>query len=153
MRRRGEGCVLPRPRQPFPRDGYVRWRVFTPCSVVSPNFEGGRRFTIEDLVLDPHRQECRLASWSVLLSRCSSRLHDTHIRNGVVLTPLPAEDDLRDLHVSAFDRDLRLLDVLLPKLPLFGLDLRAWIHGLDRLLAEHEPLVSAGGAKGDQQDA
>jgi len=40
-----------------------------PRSVVSPNFEGGRRFIIEDLVLDRDRREGRLASWRVLLSR------------------------------------------------------------------------------------
>jgi len=33
--------------------------------------------------------------------------------------------DVRDLHVSALDRDLRLLDVLLKRLSLFALDLRA----------------------------
>ena len=49
------GFGLPKLRHPFPWDGYVRRPVFTPRSVVSPNFEGGRRFIAEDLVLDPHR--------------------------------------------------------------------------------------------------
>jgi hypothetical protein len=57
------------------------------------------------------------------------------VRDSFVLTTLPVEDDVRDLHVSAFDRELRPLDVLLPHLPFFGLDLRAWIRRLDCLLA------------------
>ena len=56
---------------------------------------------------------------------------------------------IRDLHVSALDRELHLLDVLVPSTA-FALDRRAWIGGLDRLLAEHEPLVisSSGAAHG-----
>ena len=61
----------------------------------------------------------------------SSRLHHSDIRDGVVLAIVPAEGDFRDLHVSALDRDFRSLDVILPSPPLFGLDLRAWIGGLD----------------------
>jgi hypothetical protein len=62
-----------------------------------------------------------LACWSVLRSRFSSRLHDSDVRDGFVLATPPVEDDVRDLHVSALDRELRPLDVLLERLPLFAL--------------------------------
>jgi len=50
-----------------------------------------------------------------------------------------------DLHVSALGRQLHLVDVPLPPIPL-SLDLRAWIDGFQRFLTEHEPLVSSSGA-------
>ena len=80
-------------------------------------------------------------SRSVLLSRKPSPLHDADVGDGVVAGIVPVEDDLRDLHVGALDRDLRFLDILLLPMPLFGSDLRAWIGALDRLLAQYEPLV------------
>src|SRR6185436_2698178 len=100
-----------------------------------------------------HRTEGPLVSGSGLRSRLSSRLHGSDHPFGVVWAIVPVKDDLRDIHVSTLDREPHGLDVLLFPFPLFGSDPHAWIGGLDRLLAEHEPLVlRAGRAHGTQQD-
>src|SRR6185295_19888566 len=117
------------------------WSIFTSRSVVSPNFELGRRCTTKDFVVDRHRTEGPLVSGGGLRSRLSSRLHGSDHPFGVVWAILPVEDDLRDVHVSALDGELHVLDVFLDPFRVFGSDPDAWIGGLDRLLAEHEPLV------------
>src|SRR5687768_1311355 len=81
-------------------------------SVESPDLEGGRGCVVEDLVLGGHPREAPLASGSVPRSRLSSRLDDADVRDRVVWAVVPAEDELRDLHVTALDGQLYLLDVL-----------------------------------------
>src|SRR6185503_5546434 len=151
------GAVLDSPMREFltasPLAGCSSWSPFTPRSVVSPNFDLGRRRITKDLVVDRHRLEGPLVSGSGSRCRLSSRLHGSHIPFGVVWAIVPVEDDLVELHVSALDGDLHVLDVLLYPFALFGSDPRAWIGGLDRHLAEHEPLVfGCGRAHGAHQD-
>jgi hypothetical protein len=45
------------------------------------------------------------------------RLQDADIRQRVVRAIVPVKDEIRDLHVSALDRDFHLLDVLVPSTP------------------------------------
>src|SRR5688572_27449498 len=114
-----------------------------PRSVVSPDLEGSRRVT-EDLVLDRYALEARFAHRSVRRSGFSARLYGAD-GNGVVGAIVPVKDGLCHLDITAFDRELDLLDILLPSAS-FALNLQAWTGGVERLLAEHEPFVSSSGA-------
>ena len=93
-------------------------------------------------------------SGSGLRSRLLSRLHGSDIPDGLVWAIVPVEDDLRDVHVSALDGDLHVLDVLLYPMRVFGSDPHAWIGGLDRLLGEQESLVRSSDAahRADEDD-
>src|SRR6185436_11752418 len=106
---------------------YPAGRRSQPRSVVSPNFDLGRRFITKDFVVDRHRLEGPLVSGSGLRSRLASRLHLPDHPFGVVWATLPVKDDLVQLHVSALDGELHVLDVLLDPFPLFGSDPHAWI--------------------------
>ena len=96
----------------------VFWSAVTPRSIKSPNLECGGRLIPEDLVLDCHKLEAPLASRSILRCRLSSCLDGSDGGKRRVGTIVPAIDRLYDLHVSALDRDLDLLDVFLPSTPL-----------------------------------
>src|SRR4030095_9572591 len=113
----------------------------SPRSIVSPNFDFGRRCITKDLVVDRHRPEGPLVSGGRLRSRLSTRLHGSDVPDGLVRAIVPVEDGLVDVHVSALDREPHVLDVLLNPFPVFGSDPHAWIGGLDRLLGEHETRV------------
>ena len=120
-------------------------RLAAACrSVIPPDLEGGRFGIIKDLVLDRDPREATFASRSVLRSRLSSRFQDSDIGDSVVSAIVPVEDDFLDVHISALGRELHPFDVLLPPIP-FAVNVDAWIDGLDRLLAEHDPLFSSSG--------
>src|SRR5512132_1748655 len=116
-----------------------------PRSIQSQDLDCGRRFITENLVLDLRPCEAPLASRSIRRSRLPSCLYSSDGVERSVRAIVPAKDDLLDLDVSAFDREPYLFDVFLPSPPL-GLNFRAGIGGLERLLAHHKPLVSGSGA-------
>src|SRR5262245_10858734 len=99
-----------------------------PRSVVSPELEGSWRFT-EDPVLNRHAPETRFVKRSARRGCFSTRLYQAD-GNGVVGTIVPVKDGPRHLDITAFDRELDLLDILLPSPP-FALDLHAWTGGVE----------------------
>src|SRR6185295_6012065 len=59
------------------------------ASVESPDFDGGGRCIVKDLVLDRHRREAPLESRSILRSRFSAGLDDADVPDFVVSAIIP----------------------------------------------------------------